>query len=223
MPKTRAKTQIEKLRQLALAGHVQAFAEEIVPLLQNDFGHWLREMRVQKLLSQFRSKDKIRALKALISDAQHRARSFSEVDIKAISEHFEICEFFQGLFDYIDEETSALSCHAANRETFVRSVVKTIEMTNFGFHRNTMAAAISKGETTALQISQNARVLRDVLDAGLAILASELARGGLDVNYQLTNPELSQLFGLALKYDEVRQLLIFTPIKVSISGLTDIR
>jgi hypothetical protein len=206
MPKPKIATRTDQLRQLASSQNAEAFVERLRPLLLDDFSRWFAELKVQKLIGQFRSQAHIETIRDLLLRPEGKKTPLQRDEAEAVGHHLDVCSFFQDLYDYIDAETAPLSCRVAHPELFVRTIVRVIETVNYGFHRNTTAAVLAEGGATALQISHNARQFRDLLDAGNTILNSEIAKKGVDREYKISNADINRLFELAYEYDEVRQL-----------------
>jgi len=206
MPKPKTASHIDQLRQLAASGNTEAFVERLRPLLSDDFSRWFAELKVQKLIGHFRSKTHIETIRDPLLQPEGEKTPLQSAEAEAVGHHLDVCLFFQDLYDYIDAQTSALSCRVGHPELFVRTIVKVVETVNYGFHRNTTAAVLAGGGATALQISHSARQFRDLLDAGNTILNSEIARKGVEREYKISDADINRLFELAYEYDEVRQL-----------------
>lgn len=206
MSTSQGKTEIDQLRRLASAGDTAGFAARLLPLLGDQFAYWFQEVKTQKLLSRFRNKGHIKTTRGLLLGAQGREHQFSEEQIQALAHHFDVCKFFQDLYDHIDAETAGLPCRVAHQEVFLRAVIRVLEIANYGFQRNVITSFITEQEITALQLSQRARQFRDLLDAGNIILNSNIARNGKQRDYKIGEGEIVKLFELAYQYDEVSQI-----------------
>ena len=206
MPRPTLNTKTDQLRQLASARDTKAFVTELLDLLQRDFSRWFSELKTQKLLSHFRSKSHIETVRALVFALRRTDPHFAKEESEALAHHLDVCAFFQDLFDYIDAETAGLSCRIAHPEVFLRTVVRVLEISNYGFQKNVTATVISEGGATSLETAQYARRIRDLLDAGNVILCSKIARGGHDRHFTISDAEINKLVELAYLYDEVRAL-----------------
>lgn len=144
MPKPKVTTETDQLRGLAFAGNTTAFAKQLFPLLQHDFSHWFHELKTQKLISQFRSASNIKAVRDHLLSLQHTEPLVPKDDTSALAHHFDICEFFQDLYDYIDAETVALSCRVAHPEVFLATVIRVLEIVNYGFQKNLTANVMAE-------------------------------------------------------------------------------
>jgi len=206
MPKRDISRRIDELRRFAGSGDVGNFAARLHPLLRGDFPRWFRILREQKLANQFRNAGNIRELGRLLEGQLRSALAAPEID--ALNHHFDVCEFLQEVFAYIDAETVALACRDAHPETFARAICRMIEMAHYAFHRNSIVDAESAPKrVTMLQLAHRERQFRDVLDTGNIILNSQIARQGTDTSHVFSNSDLNDLARLALRYDEMRQLL----------------
>lgn len=206
MPKNKIATHTDQLRQLASSRNAEAFVERLRPLLLDDFPRWFAELKIQKLIGHFRSKAHIQTIRNLLSHPEGTKVSLQKDEAEAVAHHLDVCLFFQDLYDYIDAEAAALSCRIAHPEVFLRTVVRVLEISNYGFHKNMTASVVSGGGATSLEIAQHARRIRDLLDAGNTILCSKIARAGQDKHCKISDAEIDKLFGLAYEYDQVREL-----------------
>lgn len=206
MPKSQIAIHTDQLRQLAHGQNAEAFVQRLRPLLLADFSRWFGELKVQKFIGQFRSREAIETIRNLLLRLDETKAPFQKDHAEALGHHLDVCAFFQAIYEYLDTETMALPCRVARPHAFVRTIVRVIETVNYGFHRNATASAIKEGEVTGIQLSRNARQFRDLLDAGNIILASEIARRGVDSEHTITDADIDRLFKLAHEYDEVRQI-----------------
>jgi hypothetical protein len=198
---------IDQLRRLVASRDVSNFAMELFPLLQADFTFWFKILKEQKLISNFRSFERILELRRLLFSPKFTP-SLLVHDAEALEHHFDVCEFMQRVFYEIDREALAVSCHAAHPECIARAVVRLIEVANYAMQRNALPETQSLPRTlNTLQLSQMQRQFRDVLDAGNIILNSPVATDGTTSSYIVSDADLNELVRLALLYDEMRQTL----------------
>src|SRR6267143_896545 len=109
MPKPKIATHTDQLRQLASSRNAEAFVALLRPLLLDDFSRWFAELRVQKLIGQFRSKPHIETIRDLLLKPEGTKTPLQRDEAEAVGHHLDVCSFFQDLYDYIDAETAALS------------------------------------------------------------------------------------------------------------------
>jgi len=205
MPKSKLSKQLDQFRRLAVSRDTAGFAAQLRLVLEDDFSLWFRELRIQKLATQFRSVPHITDVRRLLLSSEPKP-SFSYAEFSKLDHHFSVCEFIQQLFTHIDTETAALPCCTAHPEVIARTVVRMLEMANYVTQKNITADAIAAGGLTSLQVSGMARKFRDLLDTGNTILNSQVARAGEERNYKISDAEIDKLVRLAFAYDEVRQV-----------------
>jgi len=117
MPKPKTASHIDQLRQLASSGNTEAFVERLRPLLSDDFSRWFAELKVQKLIGQFRSKAHIETIRDLLLQPEGKKTPLQRAEAEAVGHHLDVCLFFQDLYDYIDAQTAALSCRVGHPAT----------------------------------------------------------------------------------------------------------
>ncbi len=122
-----------------------------------------------------------------------------------LTHHLEVCELMQYVFSNIDADASALPCGTADPENFARTVVRMIEIANYGFQKNAVSRNVSPPERILLEVAHRERQFRDVLDSGITILNSPVARMGSDKTHLIADRDLEELIRLAFLHDEMRQ------------------
>lgn len=195
---------IDKLRQFAKSKDVVGFSTHITALLQQDFTGWLLLLKKQKLITLFRDPSQISELKTLLSS--EALTNVAGPDFEKLTHHLDVCEFMQHVFAKIDAEALVVPCRTAAPENFVRSVLRMIEIANYGFQRNAERRQVSTPERiTLLELAHLERRLRDILDTGNVILNSPVATTGTDKTCEIADDDLNELIRLAFLYDEMRQ------------------
>jgi hypothetical protein len=194
--KTAAKlSDVPRFAKLLIAGFTQGSPEQ-----------WMETTRVQKLIERLRSVELIRQLRIEIN-ARNAGCLIDSAHFKALMEHLAVCEFMQEVFHEIDRRTYATKAAECSRPQFFRAVLRIVEIGHWAFNGRALRDVLKQPTKppTQQKLVHWERQIRDLMDAGLIILSSAVARNPNGLDRSISDPELNELLEIAYLYEEMRE------------------
>jgi hypothetical protein len=194
---------VAKLKQATRSRDAAAFCQYFLPAYINSPDVWLKIAREQRLIENFRDADPIRSVREIGFASLHEHDRALFINL---SKHIDVCLVAQGVFDYIDQETRAVSSETTNRTFYNQTVVGISEVAAEATIRN-LQKQIERGyrPTQIRQFSAPGQALRDITDCCNILLSSSHPERSRNAIHMLTdNPQINRLIELAMKYSEAK-------------------
>lgn len=197
---------LEQLRESAENDDVQTFGEVFIRTLALDPEKWLAIVRAHRLVEKFRSTAAIQQLRKHLSTSSAVAQLDKSMHAK-VTNHLEVCEFMQEVFNTIDAQTTKAKPLNSSRVALFRAVIRMIEIGHWAFQGRALQELMREpiSAPTPQKLAHFERQIRDLLDVGLIILNSTLAQDTDVAVGAVTDAELNRLIELAYLYEEIRQ------------------